>query len=115
VREVHNTLGVLGYQQQFIPGFANVARPLTNLLKKIMKFEWTEECTKAVDQLINAVTNNPVLQRPNLTKLFVLEVDASQYTSGTILHQPDDNQKLCPMGYYLQTFNQAEQNYDIHD
>jgi Reverse transcriptase (RNA-dependent DNA polymerase) len=75
VREVRSTLGVLGYQQQFIPGFADIARPLTNLLKKMTKFEWTKECTEAVDQLIKAVTCDPILQRPNLTKLFVLEVN----------------------------------------
>jgi hypothetical protein len=115
VREVRSTLGVLGYQQQFIPGFANVARPLTNLLKKTTKFEWTEECTKAVNQLIKAVTSDPVLQRPNLAEPFVLEVDASQYASGAILHQPDKDQKLRPVGYYSRTFNQAERNYDIHD
>jgi hypothetical protein len=105
----------LGYQWQFIPGFVNVARPLTNLLKKTTKFEWTEECTKAVDQLIKAVTSDPVLQRPNLAELFVLEVDASQYTSRAILHQADKDQKLRPVGYYSRTFNQAERNYDIHD
>jgi RNase H-like domain found in reverse transcriptase len=70
---------------------------------------------RAVDQLIKAVTSDPVLQRPNLAKPFVLEVDASQYASGVILHQPDNNQKLRPVGYYSQTFNQAERNYNIHD
>jgi hypothetical protein len=108
-------LGVLGYQRQFIPGFANVARPLTNLLKKMTKFKWTEECTRAVDQLIKAVTSDPILQRSNLAEPFVLEADISQYASGAILHQPDKDQKLCPVGYYSRTFNQVERNYNIHN
>jgi hypothetical protein len=95
----------LGYQQQFISGFANIARPLTNLLKKTTKFEWTQECMEAVDQLIKAVTRDSVLQRLNLAKPFVLEVDTSQYASGAILHQPDKDQKLRPVGYYSQIFN----------
>jgi RNase H-like domain found in reverse transcriptase len=70
---------------------------------------------KVVDVLIESVTSNPVLQRPNMTKHFVLEVDTSQYTSRVILYQPDKLQKLQPMTYYSKTFNAMEQNYDIHD
>jgi RNase H-like domain found in reverse transcriptase len=68
-----------------------------------------------VDQLIESVTTDPVLQQPDHTKPYTLEVDASQYTSGAILYQPDDQDQLRPVGYYLKTFNQAERNYDIHD
>jgi Reverse transcriptase (RNA-dependent DNA polymerase) len=35
---VRSTLGVFGYHRPFIPGFAEVARPLTDLLKKNAKF-----------------------------------------------------------------------------
>jgi hypothetical protein len=61
VKQVHSTLGVLGYQQPFIQGFAHLTCPLTQLLKKERKFEWTEECTTALDRLITIVTSNPVL------------------------------------------------------
>jgi RNase H-like domain found in reverse transcriptase len=82
---VHSTLGVLGYQQPFIPGFAKIAKPLTDLQKKEQSFQWTDECTKAVDKLITIVTSNPVLYCPNYNKPFILEVDASQYAIGAIL------------------------------
>jgi hypothetical protein len=32
VKEVHSTLGVLGFQRPFIPRFAHIAKPLTGLL-----------------------------------------------------------------------------------
>jgi hypothetical protein len=38
VKEVQSTLGVLSFQQPFIPGFAHLAKPLTNLLKKDLTF-----------------------------------------------------------------------------
>lgn len=115
VKDVRSTLGVLGYQRQFIPGFARIARPLTDLLKKGTTFTWTEECSKAVDTLIQLVTSDPVLQRPDLTKPFTLEVDASQYATGAILQQEDDQGTLRPVGYYSKTMNPAERNYDVHD
>jgi hypothetical protein len=62
VKQVHSTLGVLGYQRPFIWGFAHLAHPITQLLKKEKKFEWTEECTTALDKLIGIVTSDPVLQ-----------------------------------------------------
>jgi RNase H-like domain found in reverse transcriptase len=115
VKEVHSTLGVLGYQYQFIPNFAHITQPLTALLKKGVKFQWLQACTNTVDALIDCVICDPVLQRPDTTKPFVLEVDASQYASGAILHQPDEQERLRPVAYYSWTFNGAERNYNIHD
>jgi RNase H-like domain found in reverse transcriptase len=115
VKEVCSMLGVLGYQHQFILNFAHIAQPLTALLKKGTKFQWSQACTNAVDALIDCVTHDPVLQRPDTTRPFVLEVDASQYASGAILYQPDKQGRLRPVAYYSRTFNGAERNYDIHD
>jgi hypothetical protein len=63
IKEVHSTLGVLGYQWQFIANFSHLAHPLNELLKKNKKFEWMEECTQAVDTLIKAVTLKHVMGR----------------------------------------------------
>jgi RNase H-like domain found in reverse transcriptase/Reverse transcriptase (RNA-dependent DNA polymerase) len=115
VKQVCSTLGVLGYQRPFIRGFAQLARPLTQLLKKDKKFEWTDECTRALNELIGIVTSDPVLHRPNYDLPFTLEVDASQYTTGAILYQPNDKGRLCPVGYHSHTLNPAEQGYDVHD
>jgi RNase H-like domain found in reverse transcriptase len=115
VKQVHSTLGVLGYQRPFICGFAQLAWPLTQLLKKDRKFEWMDECTAALDKLIKIVTSDPVLHRPNYDLPFTLEVDASQYVAGAILYQPNDKGQLCPVGYYSHTLNPAERGYDVHD
>jgi RNase H-like domain found in reverse transcriptase len=58
---------------------------------------------------------DPVLQQPDHTKAYMLEVDASQYASGVILYQPDSLGQLQPVGYYFKMFNQAKRNYDIHN
>jgi Reverse transcriptase (RNA-dependent DNA polymerase) len=55
VSGVHSMLGVFGYHHPFIPGFAEVARPLTDLLKKNVKFTWGEPQRKAVTTLIKLV------------------------------------------------------------
>jgi RNase H-like domain found in reverse transcriptase len=42
-------------------------------------------------------------------------MDASQYASGAILHQPNKQGRLRLVVYYSQTFNSAERNYDIYN
>jgi hypothetical protein len=69
----------------------------------------------ALDKLINIVTSDPILQRPDQEKPFELEVDASQFALGAILYQRDDTSKLRPIAYHSETFNEAERGYDIHD
>jgi Reverse transcriptase (RNA-dependent DNA polymerase) len=61
VKEVRSTLGVLGYQRPFIPHYANIAAPLTALLKKGQTFKWMEECTKALDTLLTMLEEDPIL------------------------------------------------------
>ena len=45
--EVHAFLGLLNYYHTFIPAFSDLMHPIQKLLKKNMKFEWTEECNVA--------------------------------------------------------------------
>jgi hypothetical protein len=72
VKQVRKTLGVLGYQWPFIQGFAQTARPLTELTKKTKPFEWTDKCREALETLIHMVTSAPVLAFPDLEHPFVL-------------------------------------------
>jgi RNase H-like domain found in reverse transcriptase/Reverse transcriptase (RNA-dependent DNA polymerase) len=115
VKQVRSTLGVFGYQRPFIRGFADIAKPLTELTKKEAPFIWTPRCTDAIQQLKQIVLSDPVLQQPHPDCPYTLEVDASQYTTGAILQQPDEGGRLRPVGYDSQTFNDAKCSYDIHD
>ena len=89
LKGVHAILGVIGYHRMFIPRFSFIAAPLTRLTGKDVPFEWTEECRQAVRDLKKAVTSAPVLIRPDTSKQFELEVDASGIATGAILYQRD--------------------------
>jgi RNase H-like domain found in reverse transcriptase/Integrase zinc binding domain len=115
VKQVCSTLGVFGYQRPFIQGFANIAKPLTELTKKDVPFAWTPHCTAAIQRLKQIVLRDPVLQQPHPDRPYTLEVDASQYATGAILQQPDETGHLRPVGYDSQMFNDTERSYNIHD
>jgi hypothetical protein len=115
VTDVRRILGVLGYQRPFIPDYAHLARPLTELTKKNITFRWTDQCRQALDTLINILLDDPNLTQPDPSRPYYLYVDASDYASGAILTQRDDRGKHCAVGYHSKTFSPAEQNYAIHD
>ena len=116
--EVRSTMGLLGYHQQHIRGFAQIAKPIMETLKKKNTqdgFKWTEECTKALDTLIKRVTSDPILRCPDPEKPFELVVDASAFAIGAMLQQRDEAGRAYDVGYYSKALNETERNYDIWD
>jgi hypothetical protein len=41
VRQIHSFLELAGYYRWFIPDFSRIAKPMTELLKKGVKYEWS--------------------------------------------------------------------------
>ncbi|KAI5617705.1 hypothetical protein C0J50_22774 [Silurus asotus] len=76
-------LGIVGYYRKFRKNFADVAFPLTNVLKKREKFLWSESCQKAFDELKSMLCHYPVLQSPDFNKPFSVAVDASNDAAGS--------------------------------
>jgi len=91
LKELRWTLGILGYQQPFIRGYAALARPLTELTKKAVPFIWEERHTEVLNQLIQKVTTVPVLACPNLEQQFFLEVNASSFALEAMLFQKEES------------------------
>jgi hypothetical protein len=47
VTDVRSFLGMEGYYRMFIKNFSKIAKPMTELLKKDTKFEWSEACERS--------------------------------------------------------------------
>ncbi|MGF2514139.1 ribonuclease H family protein, partial [Ralstonia pseudosolanacearum] len=63
--------------RQFVKGFSVIATPLTKLLQKDVRFEWSDKCQKSFDQLKTLLTEAPNLTQPEAGKEFVIYSDAS--------------------------------------
>jgi hypothetical protein len=45
-------------------------KPITELLKNKVKFNWTSECNEAFEKLKKLLTTTPVLAQPNIERSF---------------------------------------------
>ena len=66
-----------------------LAEPLTKLTKKDTPFVWGKEQHDTQEAIIQLITHAPILARPDPSRQFELEADASQISTGAILYQRD--------------------------
>ena len=88
VKEIKQSLGLTGYYRKFVPRFADISRPLTTLMKKDVKFEWTSACQKSFELLKEALCGESVLKYTDTSKPYTLYTDASKYGWAGVLTQP---------------------------
>jgi hypothetical protein len=110
VHQIRSFLGLAGYYRRFIPDFSKIAKPMTELLKKEVKFHWNDKCEGAFHTLRKLLTTAPVLAQPNSAKPFDVYYDASGTGLGCVLMQ---NNRV--IAYVSRALRNHEQNYPTHD
>jgi hypothetical protein len=112
VPELRSILGFLTYYRHFIPGFAAIAAPLTELLRKDTAWKWGENQRAAYATLKREMTQNGLVLRPvDPDRPLVLHTDWSVHGIGAVLGQLDDdgNEYLCAA--ISRSLNKHERNY----
>jgi len=89
VTEVQSFFGLAGYYRRFVKDFSNITSPLINLLKKVVKFEWTNKWEEAFQELKNRLTSAPILNLPVEGEEYTVYSDASKCMLGCVLMQKD--------------------------
>uniref|UniRef100_A0A452HPV0 SCAN box domain-containing protein n=1 Tax=Gopherus agassizii TaxID=38772 RepID=A0A452HPV0_9SAUR len=77
-RHVWQFLGLVGYYQRFIPQFASITAPLTELLTKNSprQVRWTLECEAAFRTLQRCLCQEPVLYSLDFSRKFTLQTQS---------------------------------------
>ena len=112
--EVLKFTGLTNYYRKFIHGYANVARPLHDLVsgknakKKCSNVEWTDDCEIAFQKLKELCSNTPVLAYPDYRQKFKLYTDASESGLGAVLTQIKEDNLERPIAYASRTLSKSE-------
>ena len=114
VTEVRSFLGFMNYYRKFIPGYAQVSRPINQLVsggnanKKKTLVDWTSECQVAFEHLKHLCSQTPILAYADYMKPFQLHTDASESGLGAVLCQKQANGTKSVIAYASQTLSQSK-------
>ncbi|GKB48564.1 putative reverse transcriptase domain-containing protein [Tanacetum coccineum] len=70
--EICQFLGLAGYYRRFIKGFSKIAKPMTKLTQKSVKFNWGEKEETAFQTLKQKLCSAPILALPEGSENFVV-------------------------------------------
>jgi len=115
VKDVQSILGFANFCRQFIKGYSKIAEPLTNLTRKEVSFNWTEEANKAFLEIKKRFTEEPILHSFRDDRESLVETDASDTNLGAAHLQKGDDGKMHPVAYFSKKMSSAEQNYNIYE
>ncbi|GBG69030.1 hypothetical protein CBR_g3728 [Chara braunii] len=108
--QVRAFLGLASYYRRFIKGFAAVARPLTNLLRKEQPLHWDDECDQAFGALKDALVTALILIRPDPSRQFILITDWQPEAISAILAQKGNDGKEHVIEYASRTVPYERRN-----
>jgi hypothetical protein len=108
--EVRSFMGLASYYWRFVERFSKIVKPITTLQHKGVRFECTEECDSAFNELKRLLTSVPILQVSDMEKDFTVYTDASKQGLGAMLMQDGGM-----IAYALRKMNKHEELYTTHD
>ncbi|GJZ07999.1 putative reverse transcriptase domain-containing protein [Tanacetum coccineum] len=76
--EIRQFLGLAGYYRRFIKGFSKIAKSMTKLTQKGVKFDWGDKQEAAFQLLKQKLCSAPILALPEGSEDFIAYCDASK-------------------------------------
>ncbi|GKE15394.1 putative reverse transcriptase domain-containing protein [Tanacetum coccineum] len=108
--EICQFLRLAGYYRRFIEGFSKIAKSMTKLTQKGIKFDWGEKEENAFQLIKQKLCSAPILALPEGSEDFVVYCDASHKGLGPVLMQ---REKV--IAYASRQLKVHEKNYTTHD
>ena len=100
---------MVGYYRRFVQTFLKIANPLSNLTRKVTRYEWTEQYEVAFQEFKKRLMSAPIPALPTIDKDFTVYSDASRSGLGCVLMQEGR-----VIAYASRKMKTHERNYPIH-
>ena len=110
---VRGFLGLCGTMRIWIENYSAIARPMTELLRKDVPFEWTERHQESMDILKKALADSPALIPIDYKsgRPVILAVDTSIVAIGYIISHIDSQGQRRPVRFGSIPINERESRY----
>ena len=101
-------MGLANFYRKFVPSFAHIAHPLTELIKKKEpnRLKWCPQQEETFLKLKSALTSQTILQLRDFESTFFYR------GLGAVLLQWEDDVRL-PVVFANQRFSKGERNYSV--
>ena len=113
--ELLSFIGFANFLRRFVPHFADIMAPLYALLKKDVRWKWTDIEEKTFNIMKDKISEQTILQHYSLHNKLILQTDASPIGIGAVLLQPAEDGKLLPVSHASRILQPAERNYSQLD
>ena len=114
LKGIQEFMGFCNFYRRFIEGFSRTAKPLYNLTKKGISWEWRQKEQNAFNKLRRKLCSTPVLTYCEPGRKLMIKMDTSKYISSGILSQQEEDGTWKLIAYRSKTMEPAECNYDVH-
>ena len=84
-KDVQYFIGKISFLRRFIPNFAETINHIKTMLRKDQEVKWIVEARTSFEKIKQALTEAPVLVRPDFSKYFLTFSFASQGTIAAVL------------------------------
>ncbi|XXG78142.1 hypothetical protein AAC387_Pa08g2147 [Persea americana] len=109
-KQVQRLTGMAAALNRFISRASDKCRPFFQLLRKGSKFQWTPDCTQALQQLKQYLSSPPLLSTPTFGEALFLYLSVSDHAVSSVLIREDNGQQR-PIYYTSKTMLDAETRY----
>jgi hypothetical protein len=106
-------LGLCGYYRRFSDRFSHETAPLTQLLRKGTRWNWTSVEQQAFERTKKLFLETVILHIPNFSKTFYLQTDGSGVALGVELYQLDDAGEHGVIGFARRMLRGPELLYTV--
>ena len=115
-KDVQSFLGLAGYFRKFVPRYSDIARPLSDLLRKDVPFRFESREREAFGSLKVALSEKPVLKLYRVGAETQLHTNACSVAYGAILMQRDSGDNVFhPVYYSSGKISPAEEKYTSYE
>ena len=111
VRRIRECLGITNFYQRFIRNYGKIVAPLTDLTKKDVAFSWNEATQGAFELTMAEIASKPILIDADLSMVYEVETDTSDYALGGQFGQRGENVFLHPIAFFSKNLHEPELNY----